>query len=485
MDGDLPDLAPGSPGAPRLTLARQFLLAGGAVVLLAALLIGAAVSARIEKVVVRSSAVATALYLESFLSPLGPDLASDEPLSPGALQALEEVFTGPPLADQVASYKLWRQGGVVAHASDPGLIGQVFPPSPELQAAWAGQVAGDFAPEPAAESASALASGTPLLEIYVPLRADWSGDVLAVAEVYMKAEDLAQDLSQARLLSWAAVAGALLAIGGLLFAIVARGSRTIEGQRARLSAQVEKLAALSAENGALRQRAVRAAGRAAARQERALRQAGADLHDGPAQLLGFAALRLDGLGAHLKTAPAKAALAEVGKALREALTDLRAIARGLALPDIEKREIGALITGLVEAHAARTGGKVALDIAPDAAMMPLSAAAKIGLYRAVQEGLSNGWRHGQGQGQRIGLWRAGREIILEMSDEGPGFPPAPSAKDGAAGVPDEAAPGMGLAALRDRVEALGGKFEAFNRPPSAQRPGGAHLRLRLEGEKTV
>ena len=71
------------------SLAKQFALAGGVVMLLAMLVVGQWVAARIEESVVRNWANATALYMESFISPLSQSLAEDGTLSPLAHQALD------------------------------------------------------------------------------------------------------------------------------------------------------------------------------------------------------------------------------------------------------------------------------------------------------------------------------------------------------------------------------------------------------------
>src|SRR5262249_16208092 len=79
---------------------------------------------------------------------------------------------------------------------------------------------------------------------------------------------------------------------GCLFGIVHNGSRTIEKQRLSLEQRVAQLSRLLAENTDLRQRVDYANQRMADANERMLRQIGADLHDGPVQLLGLALLKL-------------------------------------------------------------------------------------------------------------------------------------------------------------------------------------------------
>ena len=96
-------------------------------------------------------------------------------------------------------------------------------------------------------------------------------------------------------------------------------------------------------------------------------------------------------------------------------------------------------------------------------MPNLNAAEKTCIYRFVQEGLNNGWRHAEGRGQAVCLTPRGELLELTVRDAGPGFP--------AANTPTE---GLGLIGLRDRVEALGGSFEMRSLPA-----GGAELKMTL------
>ncbi|RUT84079.1 sensor histidine kinase, partial [Mesorhizobium sp. USDA-HM6] len=133
----------------------------------------------------------------------------------------------------------------------------------------------------------------PLFEIYNPVREPWSGEVVAVSEFYEIADDFQETLNAALWSTWLVVAGATAAALALLSGIVFRGSRTIETQRTALEAKVTELQSALSQNSSLRQRVQRASRRATAINERYLRRIGADLHDGPAQLVALAALRMD------------------------------------------------------------------------------------------------------------------------------------------------------------------------------------------------
>ncbi len=444
-----------------LTLARQFALAGGAVVLVAVLVVGALVSRRIEDAVLRNTANATALYMESFIAPHMQELARREGLLPESRIEIQRLLEDTALGQRVVSFKLWRKGGLLVEASNEALIGQRFEVTENLRLAWTGEVRADFDDTGDAEDVAEAALGLPLLEIYSPIREIGTGEVIAVAEFYEVATQLRDDLFRARVTSFAAVAAVMGAVGLCLFAIVLRGSTTIDRQFA-------ELARLSRRNLDLRLRAQQAAGRVAAGNDRTAKRIGADLHDGPAQLLGFAALRLDALrGAVAADAKARAEIDAIERALRDALAEIRSVARGLSLPDIEQRPLDVLLRTLAETHGERSGNPVALHVEGDVGGH-LPVAVKTCIYRVAQEGLSNAWRHGGGQGQELRLAVTPRAATLWVRDRGPGF--------GAAGVPgggDDA--GMGLSGLRDRVESLGGRLEVGDRPG-----GGAELRMELE-----
>lgn len=468
------------------SLATQFALAGGVVMVLSMIIIANWVAARIEGVVVRNTANGTAQYMESFIAPLSQDIAGADRLSPGARRALDEVFDTTRLGERVASFKLWKPDGLIVEASDKALVGQRFEVSDNLRGALAGEVRADFQNLGDAEDAGESALGLPLLEIYSPIREVWSGRIIGVVEFYEVATALERDLIEARRKSWLAVALVLAAIGASLYAIVLRGSRTIDRQRATLRAQVAALGSLSERNTALRLRVQDAAARASAMHDGALRRIGADLHDGPAQLMGFAALGLDHLRAPVAGTPAEADLDAVERAVKDAIREVRTISRGLSLPDIEDREPCEILRGVAEAHAVRTATGVAVDCAVPAGVS-LPAAVKICLYRFVQEGLNNAWRYAGGAGQDVALSLAGGQLTLAVRDRGPGFaadaqtagaegagPGTVSQDEDEGGAADEIG-GLGLVGLRDRVESLGGVMTIGPRPG-----GGAEIRMTLE-----
>ncbi|NLS03397.1 sensor histidine kinase [Rhizobium sp. P32RR-XVIII] len=438
------------------SLARQFLLIGGTVSVAAMVMVGAFVTSLIEDAVTRNSAAATALYVDSVIAPLLPDMQTTNTLDDTVARALDETLGQGALGGRVVAFRLWRSDGTVLYSNDKSMVGKTFPLNDELKTALAGKMAAQFNHlDDAEEEKVGRLSGTPLLEIYNPVLQPWSGQVVAVSEFYEVANDFEHSLNQARLRTWMAVGAFTLTFFAILSAIVLRGSHTIENQRHALRQRINDLSALLAQNQALRERVQRASQRAAALNESYLRRIGADLHDGPAQLIAYASLRLDSNTVTSRSTPKairEREIASIKASLDEAMHEIRTICSGLVLPQIEAASLSDILERSVRAHQQRTGAPVELSISggPDR----LSPSGKICVYRFVQEALNNGYRHGGGVGQRVVQRVEGTRVSIEVADGGPGFDPD-----------DIGSASLGLAGLRERIESLGGTFEiGFSAP---------------------
>ncbi|MFJ6858541.1 sensor histidine kinase [Streptomyces werraensis] len=71
-------------------------------------------------------------------------------------------------------------------------------------------------------------------------------------------------------------------------------------------------------------------------------------------------------------------------------------------------------------------------------------------YRVVQEALTNALKYAHGRATSVLVQHSGRDITVEVGTDGPGTRPVTSPGGG----------GRGLAGLRERVDVLGGEFEA-------------------------
>lgn len=464
MDGRPPRHWPaGATGAIRqrwtaLSLSVQFTLVTSTILLVGMLVIGNWVTQRISDGVVHGNAVVAALYTDSFIEARVQELRSNSRLSPESQKALDALLIRQVIGKPIVGFRIWK-GDTVVYSDRHELIGQAFAPSPLRQSAWEGNVVAEYGHPYDPSHGPSAASNAPVLEVYAPIRETGTNRIIALAETYEISPTLPNELASARLGSWLVVSAVTLAMLALQILIVQKGSRTIDEQRVSLKDRIAELSRLLAENDSLRQRANDANRRVTEMNERYLRKIGADLHDGPVQLLGMAVLRLDSLN-DIVSGAEKAIAEEANEdieALRDALSDslaeIRNVSAGLAPPEIEKLSLDYALHMAARRHERRTGTPVRCDIAEMPSRVPLSL--KACLYRFAQEGLNNAFRHANGNGQAISAKFCDNQIEVGISDTGPGL--------GEVGAFTESG-GQGLIGLRDRVESLGGEFSISSQP---------------------
>lgn len=435
------------------TLARQFAVCASLVLLPMMAWTGRWVSSLTESQVTRNAAHAAALYIESVVDPLVQELGRGDRLSPANMARLERLLDETSLGEQVHSLVIWRGDGGVVFSSRRELIGKTLPVSARQQAAWQGTVSAAYNKLVETDPVASRNVAVPLTEVYVPVRERGSDRIIAVAELYQNSHHLHRAVTDARAQAWLRIGGISLAMLTALFFIVRRGSRTIETQHEALETRIGELVRVVRENAELRQRVEQASARASESNELYLRRLGADLHDGPAQLLSLALLSLDDDDVRKPRAgrdgPAP------GEIIGRALLELRQFAAGLALPDIGTMTFDAAIRAAVRRHEELSGTRVALDLGALPREGPQ--AVKICVYRIVQEGLTNASKHAGGVGQSVQARCEDGVIRVAVADAGRGLE---------AGLPRS---GFGLRAMCDRVESLGGTFKVTSRPGAGTR----------------
>ncbi|MEA2641034.1 MAG: hypothetical protein QOF51_2428 [Chloroflexota bacterium] len=460
----------------RLSLAQQFLLASFVILFANMVMLCWWVGKQIELGVVHNTACATALYVDSFLEPLLQPLAQANELSPAQMDSLSALLAQSALKDQIVAFKLWAPTGRILYSTDPDTIGQTFPPSEGLRGALRGAVTSDISDLEAEENVTERGRFSRLMEIYSPVRETGTAQIIAVAEYYRPLDELEGEIAAARTGSWLVVGLGTLLTYLLLAGLVQGGSNTIRRQQTELRDHVTQLTALLAQNAELHDRVQRAARRTTELNEQFLRRISAELHDGPAQDLALALLRLDSLavppegpGAGAAAGPNAAAERErIQSSLDRALQEIRAISSGLRLPELAELTLEETLARVARMHERRTDSTVQLDLRdlPDSVPLPV----KITAYRLVQEALSNAYRHGGGRGQRVCATAHDGLLHIEIADTGSGFD---------ASQPVHANGHLGLAGMRERVESQGGRFGVESMPGSGTRVW-ALLALRTE-----
>ncbi len=437
----------------QFTLSDQFFLISFIILLGGMLFIGWWVGSRIESAVLNQTASLTGLYLKSFVVPLLQPLATNDKLDKAAHEQLQNLITNTPLGEQVVSVKVWSREGTILFSLEPILIGQHFTPDADLLAALRGETISQLTTLGEPQNVAERRLWATLIETYVPVYATGHDQVIGVVQFYQLSEPLLDQINRAKQQSWLVVGGATMLMYLLLSGLVAQGSRTIADQQAQLQQSINDLAALLKQNQGLRHRLQLAAARTTEINEQLLHRVGRDLHDGPAQDVSLALLRLDDV---CKAEPAERE--SIRHALHSALHEIRALASGLQLPELEPLETAEVVRRAVREFQRKTGGVVDIEI--NGALPPLSLSKKIAVYRLIAEALHNSYRHAGGKGQRVKVTADERTIGVVVSDQGSGFDLGALKSN-----PDH----LGIAGLQQRIALLAGVFEIQSSPDTGTR----------------
>jgi signal transduction histidine kinase len=169
-----------------------------------------------------------------------------------------------------------------------------------------------------------------------------------------------------------------------------------------------------------------------------------DLHDGLAQELAFIATQSRALGEK------SARMAVVARAAERALDDSRRAIAALTRPVDEPLDVA--LAQQAEEIGGRMGIRVLLELEP---VGRISSETKEALLRIAREAMTNAGRHGRPSKIVVGL--ANHDgVTLRVADDGRGFrPDDPRVYAGGR---------YGVEGMRERAEALGGRFSLQSRP---------------------
>jgi len=195
--------------------------------------------------------------------------------------------------------------------------------------------------------------------------------------------------------------------------------------------------------------------------ERELQRILLDIHDGPVQHMYAALSQLDLLrraldGAGVDDGEVSERIERIRVLLEGGLNEVRSFIGAFRPPEFEARDLVTLLEGLALQHEAMTDTELTLDVRGALPEVPLPV--KIALYRVLQEGLSNAYRHGGANRVAVRLRRVVRRgeprLRISISDNGHGFTPRAVDSD----------KHFGLQGMRDRVEMIGGRFRLRSQP---------------------
>src|SRR5262245_34998552 len=173
---------------------------------------------------------------------------------------------------------------------------------------------------------------------------------------------------------------------------------------------------------------------------------GQELHDGLGGELTGLSLLAKSLESKLAAqgSALQAEAASITAGAKQALEQVRQIAKGLFPVEVETNGLTAALEELASATSRR--GALGSFVRPRP-VTPHDSIFATHLYRIAQEAINNALRHGQARHVRLALRADAEQIVLEVADDGRGFPPAPGAG------------GLGLHTMRQRAGLIGGSLE--------------------------
>jgi signal transduction histidine kinase len=198
-----------------------------------------------------------------------------------------------------------------------------------------------------------------------------------------------------------------------------------------------------------------------ATREATLREISRELHDEFGQILTAMGSMLSRAGRHTpEGSPLRAELREIGEITQTTLDNVRGLSQSLHPSILEEAGLERTIEWYLSTLERQLGVTVSYERSGTPA--PVDSAVAIHVYRVLQEALNNVARHSGAQQAWVRLWFAPDGLQLEIEDHGKGFGGTAPRR------------GLGLVAMRERAELIGGALE-FDQP----REGGTIVRLRV------
>ncbi|WP_242224381.1 sensor histidine kinase [Shinella zoogloeoides] len=438
----------------RVSVYARFLLISGTIVLGMMTILALFVSSHVKAVSISSTAQTDAFYMTAFVAPLVQDISDDTLLPAETIAQLDRLMHIATVDNDVEMARIWRRDGTILYSTDKATIGTRADLS-GAEIAFRGEVIGHVEQVSDDVGRHFGARGMPLFEVYAPLHSLETGAIIAVGEFYKNAQPLIDQISSANTTIWSTTASVSVMMMGMLFLLARRSNRIIVEQRDRLKRRAAKASALARQNEKLRGQSDLAKLQAIKANEDLLTDIGSTLHDGPIQSLALLVLKLSTVGTDARRIVEDCA--ESARLAGGVVHDLRDMATGLVLPELEDLAVEQVVRLAVDRHETLTGTSVALDIGPLPAQLP--PAYKICIFRVIQESLHNAFQHAGG---------ADRQVSAAWSDEGISIVirNGPARSEPREQAPPRQVPGLGVTGLRRRLRALGGSLSVATVPGS-------------------
>ena len=196
-------------------------------------------------------------------------------------------------------------------------------------------------------------------------------------------------------------------------------------------------------------------------QESALRHISRELHDEFGQVLTAIGSMLGRAGKHApEGSPLRDDLKEVQEIAQSTLNNIRTLSQALHPVLLDEAGLESTLDWYIPTVGRQTG--LALHYEKTGQSFPVETSAGVHIYRVLQEALNNVSRHSGASDAWIWLRFLPDSLELEVEDHGKGFVAAKMQR------------GIGLVAMRERAELIGGTLAISPRPQ-----GGTKVRLQI------
>ena len=183
------------------------------------------------------------------------------------------------------------------------------------------------------------------------------------------------------------------------------------------------------------------------------RRVGQELHDGPAQLLSYLMLNLDDLIKIQQvdhSDPSR--FDDIQLAAERAQTAIREMSSQLVAAEAaDKKESTISLDKVIEDYTAMS--HVEVEARGTKLVGMLHPKKQRAIARIVNEALNNGFKHAGGVGQSVDVSVKSGDLVIVVSDRGPGFPDIPSVAE------NESQGHLGLGSMRDQAESIGARLD--------------------------
>ncbi len=181
-------------------------------------------------------------------------------------------------------------------------------------------------------------------------------------------------------------------------------------------------------------------------QEETARRIAQSLHDEASQMLAIVYLELAHI-ARTSPKPTSERIDRVIKHLDSVSEQIRGLSHELRPMVLERHGLLPALYQLASGVKKRSG----LNVRVIGEVGGLSLAIDVGIYRVVQEALSNVVRHADASNVEIKLWKTQDRVHCSVRDDGVGYKPMRQS------VEERYELGLGLVGIYERIESLGGE----------------------------